>query len=69
MKFNNKNICSNILLTEMLWYKTELVILQNMFLNLKLKYIIGGVKAQIEKKQGKLIYESTPSEDHNIKKN
>ena len=53
----------------MLWYKTELVILQNMFLNLKLKYITGGVKAQIEKKQGKLIYESTPSEDHNIKKN
>ena len=34
----------------MLWYKTELVILQNMFLNLKLKYIIRGVKAQIEKK-------------------
>ena len=39
-----------------------------MFLSLKSKYIIKGTIAQIEKKQGKLICVSIPSENPNMKK-
>ena len=39
-----------------------------MLLSLKSKYIIKGAIAQMEKKQGKLIYASNPSENHNIQK-
>ena len=44
------------------------MILQNMFLSLKSKYIIKGEIAQIEKKQGKLSCQSILSENPNIKK-
>ena len=45
-----------------------LLILLNMFLNLKSKHIIKGAITQIEREQGKLTCESNPSEDPHIKK-
>ena len=51
----------------MLWYKREFVILLNMFLGFKSKYIKGAI-AQIKRKQGKPTCESKPSENPNIKK-
>ena len=51
----------------MLLYEREVVILLNMFLNFKSKIIISE-KLHIDRKQGKLTYESNPSEDPNIKK-
>ena len=68
-ELNNRNICNNILKTEILQYKRELVILLNMFLSLKLKYTIKGAIAQIEKKQVKLTCESIPSENPNKNQN
>ena len=49
-------------------YKRESVILLNIVLDFKQKYIIKGAIAQIERKLGKLTCESNPSEDPNIKK-
>ena len=65
-KFNKKNICSNIIKTELQLYEREVVILPNIVLNFKSKHIIKGAIAQIEKKLGKLTYESNLSEDPNI---
>ena len=44
------------------------MILLNMFLSLKPKYIIKGATAQIEMKQGKLTCVSIPLENSTIKK-
>ena len=52
----------------MLLYEIEVVILLNMLLNFKSKIIIISEKLHIDRKQGKLTYESNPSEDPNIKK-
>ena len=67
-KLNKKSICSNIIKAEVQLYEREVVILLNILLNYKLKQIIKGAIAQIERKLGKLTCESIPSEDHNIKK-
>ena len=47
-------------------HKREVVILPNIVLNFKPKYIIEGSIAQIERKIGKLTYKSNLSEDPNI---
>ena len=65
-KLNKKNICSNIIKTEMQLYEREVVILLNIVLNFKSKHIIKGAIAQIEAKLGKLSCESNLSEDPNI---
>ena len=65
-KLNKKNICSNIIKTEMQLYEREVVILLNIVLNFKSKHIIKGAIAQIERKLGKLTCESNPSENPNI---
>ena len=65
-KLNKKNICSNIIKTEMQLYEREVVILRNIVLNLKSKHIAKGALAQIERKLGKLTCESNLSEDPNI---
>ena len=65
-KLNKKNICSNIIKTEMQLYEREVVILLNIVLNFKSKHIIKGAIAQIERKLGKLTCESNLSEDPNI---
>ena len=65
-KLNEKNICSNIIKTEMQLYETEVVILLNIVLNFKSKHIIKDAIAHIERKLGKLTYESNLSEDPNI---
>ena len=65
-KLNKKNICSNIIKTEMQLYEREVVILLNIVLNFKSKHIIKGAIAQIEGKLGKLSCESNLSEDPNI---
>ena len=65
-KLNKKNICSNIIKTEMQLYEREVVILLNIVLNFKSKHIIKGAIAQIERKVGKLTCESNLSEDPNI---
>ena len=62
---NKKNICSNIIKTEMQLYKREVVILLNIVLNFKSKHIIKGAIAQIERKVGKLKCESNLSKDPN----
>lgn len=67
-KLNNKNICSNVLKMEILWYGRTTMIFLNAFLNLKSKYFIKDAIAQIEKQQGTLICESISSESFNIKK-
>ena len=64
-KLNKKNVCSNIIKTEMQLYERE-VILLNAVLNFKSKHIIKGAIAQIERKLGKLTCESNLSEDPNI---
>ena len=65
-KLNKKNICSNIINTEMQLYEREVVILQNIVLNFKSKHIIEGAIAQIERKLGKLPCELNLSEDPNM---
>ena len=65
-KLNKKNICSNIIKTEMQLYEREVVILLNIVLNFKSKHIIKGAIVQIETKLGKLSCESNLSEDPNI---
>ena len=65
-KLNKKNICSNIIKTEMQLYEREVVILLNIVLNFKSKHIIKGAVAQIERKLGKLTFESNLSEDPSI---
>ena len=65
-KLNKKNVCSNIIKTEMQLYEREVVILLNAVLNFKSKHIIKGAIAQIERKLGKLTCESNLSEDPNI---
>ena len=65
-KLNKKNICSNIIKTEMQLYEREVVILLNIVLNFKSKQIIKSAIAQIERKLGKLTCESNLSEDPNI---
>ena len=65
-KLNKKNICSNIIKTEMQLYEREVVILLNIVLNFKSKHIIKGAIAQIERKLGKLTYESRLSENPKI---
>ena len=62
-KLNKKNICSNIIKTEMQLYEREVVILLNIVLNFKSKNIIKGAMAQIERKLGKLTCESNLSEE------
>ena len=47
-------------------YEREVVILLNIVLKYKLKHIIKGAIAQIERKLGKLTCESNVSEDPNI---
>ena len=65
-KLNKKNICSNIIKTEMQLYEREVVILLNIVLNFKSKHIIKGAIAQIERKLRKLTCESRLSENPNI---
>ena len=65
-KLNKKNICSNIIKTEMQLYEREVVILLNIVLNFKSKHIIKGAIAQIERKLSKLTCESNLSEDPNM---
>ena len=62
---NKKNICSNIIKTEMQLSEREVVILQNIVLNFKSKHIIEGAIAQIERELGKLTCASSLSEDPN----
>ena len=64
-KLNKKNVCSNIIKTEMQLYERE-VILLNAVLNFKSKHIIKGAIAQIERKLSKLTCESNLSEDPNM---
>ena len=62
-KLNNKNICSNILKTEIQLYEREVLILLNIVLNFKSKHIIKRAIVQIERKLGKLTCELNLSED------
>ena len=52
-KLNKKNICSNIIKTEMQLYEREVVILLKIVLNFKSKPIIKGAIVKIERKLGK----------------
>ena len=54
-KLDSKNICSNIIKTEMLSHKREAMILPNMFLDFKLKHIVKGAIAQIEQNKVNLL--------------
>ena len=65
-KLNKKNICSNIIKTEMQLYEREVMILLSIVLNFKSKLIIKGAMALIERKLGKLTCESNLSEDPSI---
>ena len=65
-KLDKKDICSNIIKTEMQLSEKEVVILLNMILNFKSWHLIKGAIAQIERKLGKLACESNLSEDPNI---
>ena len=47
-------------------FEREVVILLNIVLNFKSKHIIKGAIAQIERKLGKLTFESNLSEDPSI---
>ena len=60
-KLNKKIFCSNIIETEMQLYETEVVILLNIVLNFKSKHMIKDAIAHIERKLGKLTYESNPN--------
>ena len=64
-KLNSKNICSNILKTEIHLYEREVLILLNLVLNFKSKHIIKRAIVQIERKLGKFTCELNLSEDQN----
>ena len=65
-KLNKKNICSNIIKTEMQLYEREVMILLSIVLNFKSKLIITGAMVLIERKLGKPTCDSNLSEDPNI---
>ena len=48
-KLKKQKYFSNILKTEILWYRKEIMIFLHMLLNLKSKHIIKGAIGQIEK--------------------
>ena len=61
--WTKKNICSNILKTEILWCIRLILIFLNVLPNLKPKHILKGEIGQIERKEGKITCVTGSSKD------